>query len=591
MKKSCVLVLSFLLFVFFCLSLNAYASSKYIILMDTVNIRIGAGTNYDVLKTSGAGTIYYLKGEALIEDASGGCQGGWYEINYNGSSGYVCSEYVNVYDEDVNLDDIEPTTACEIELFEKGFPSSYFVPLCKLKEKHPNWSFEPITTGLDFNTVVAQESKCGKSYIYTSNSYYVDSTCKSAYSSSSPWKPASYGAIQYYIDPRNFFTERYIFMFETLSYVDQLDAVYAPAVTSVIRNAHFYTYHLGIEHDLGEVIKSAGKNIGVSPTFIASRIVQEIGNSDSLYNLYSGVYPGYEGYYNFYNYGVSDSCATTNGTTYCGLSYAKSQGWYGLNAAIEGGVKSINNNYIQAGQYTRYLQKFNVVPKNSNSIYSHQYMTNIQAPMSEGSTAYSSYLSAGAIDSNFTFSIPVYVNMPTYTTLPTSDQDNVGSGAADDNFSDQDVSSSSSSSSLAVQSIITSSGYQYSGNYLLGIELGTTVGELDGNLESVGGSGVVSITNSKGLTASENDVIGTGYQVTIKGSTTSTYTVVIYGDVSGDGKIGALDLLYVQRSILGVESLSGAYLESADSSRDGKVGALDLLVVQRHILNVEIIKQ
>lgn len=586
MKRSVSMLFCFFIFVFFCLIMNTYAASKYVVLMDAVNIRKGAGTSYGVYVTASVGSKYYLNNDNLIADTSGGCSGGWYEINYNGSSGYVCSEYVKVYDEENMANDKEPTTACELALSAKGFPSSYFVPLCELQEKYPNWNFEPIMTGLDFNVVVTQESKCGKSYIETNDPNYMDTTCKSSYPSTSIWKPASYGAVRYYIDPRNFFTERYIFMFETLSYVNSLDSVYASAVTSVIKGASFYTYHLGIGNDLGEVIKTAGKNINVSPTFIASRILQEIGGSSSLYNLYSGVYPGYEGYYNFYNYGVSDSCANTSGTTICGLNYAKNQGWYGLEAAIQGGVESINNNYIQLGQYTRYLQKFNVTPVNSNNLYSHQYMTNIRAPYGEASTAYNSYRNAGALNSNFTFSIPVYENMPAYTTLPTSADDNIDNGASGGNNG-----SSSAPSNLAPTSIITSAGYRYSGNYIMGISPETTVSALKGALESIGGSGVVTITNSGGGSVSSNSAVGTGYQVTINGTTKSTYRVVIYGDVSGDGKVGSLDLLKLQKHLLNAEKLSGAYLESADANKDGKLLSLDLLVIQKHVLKAESIKQ
>ena len=585
MKRSLVLMFFSFVFVFFCLTLDVDAASKYVIMMDAVNVRKGASTDYDVYKTVTVGSKYYLNSDTLIADNNGDCSGGWYEINYNGSSGYVCSEYVKVYDEENLANDKEPTTACEIALAEKGFPSSYFVPLCELQEKYPNWNFEPIMTGLDFNVVVTQESKCGKSYIETNDPNYIDSTCKSDYASTSIWKPASYGAVRYYIDPRNFLTERYIFMFETLSYVDSLDSVYASAVTSVIKGAHFYTYHLGIGNDLGEVIKMAGKNIGVSPTFIASRILQEIGTSSSLYNLYSGVYPGYTGYYNFYNYGVSDSCANTNGTTKCGLDYAKDKGWYGLETAIQGGVESINNNYIQDGQYTRYLQKFNVAPTNSNSLYSHQYMTNIRAPYAEASTAYNSYKNANALDSNFTFSIPVYENMPAYTTLPTSAEDNIDSGATGGS------SSSSTPSDLAPTSIITTAGYKYSGSYIMGIDPETTISDLKSDLESIGGNGVITITDSNGNAVSANKAIGTGYKVTINGTTKSTYTVLIYGDISGDGKVGSLDLLKLQKHILNAEKLSGVYLEAADANKDGKILSLDLLVIQKHVLRVENISQ
>ena len=53
---------------------------------------------------------------------------------------------------------------------------------------------------------------------------------------------------------------------------------------------------------------------------------------------------------------------------------------------------------------------------------------------------------------------------------------------------------------------------------------------------------------------------------------------------SGDGKVNALDLLQMQKSILGQKSLNGSYSQAADVSGDGKVNALDLLQVQKNIL-------
>ena len=60
--------------------------------------------------------------------------------------------------------------------------------------------------------------------------------------------------------------------------------------------------------------------------------------------------------------------------------------------------------------------------------------------------------------------------------------------------------------------------------------------------------------------------------------------VVISGDTSGDGIINALDLLQVQKYILGTYTLSGVYKEAGDTSGDGIINALDLLQVQKDIL-------
>ncbi len=568
-------------FVFFCHILNSYATS-YVIFQDALNIRKGPDTSYGKYAVGKLGSKYYLNSDTLVPDSSGGCANGWYEINYNGSSAYVCSEHVRYYDgSSNNNDNVSPTNTCEVNLQIKGFPSTYFVPLCKLQSKHSNWNFEAINTGLDFNVVVTQESKCGKSYIETYDTNYYDATCRSAYSSSSIWKPASYGAVKYYIDPRNFLDEKYIFMFETLSYMDSLSGVYTEAVTSVIKSAAFYQYH---GSTLSSVINDVGRELNVSPTFISSRILQEIGTSSSLYNLYSGVYPGYENYYNFYNYGVTDACAATSGTTICGLNSARNNGWLGLNNAIKGGISSISKNYIQIGQNTRYLQKFNVAPTNTNAIYTHQYMTNIRAPYGEASTAYNSYKNSDSLNASFSFSIPVYENMPSYTELPTSSSDNINSGADNSGASNSDVSN------LSPTSIIISSGYKYNSNYITNINPETKVEELIGNLEGVAGSNKVTIKNAKGNTVT-NGKIGTGYKVTITGSSTSTYECLIYGDPSGDGNINALDLLLIQRHILKSANLNNAYNKAADINHDGVVNVLDLLLIQRHILKADNISQ
>jgi len=284
------------IFVFFCLTINVYnvyAENKYIVTTDAVNVRKGPGTNYGIYTLSNIGSKYYLKSENIVADTSGGCSEGWYEIDYNGNSAYVCSGYAKKYEDVAPVpDNVAPSNTCETELKNKGFNSSYFVPLCKLKEKYPNWTFEPIITGLDFNVVVDQESSCGKSYIETNDPNYQDTSCNSAYPATSIWKPASKGAVRYYIDPRNFFDERRIFMFETLSYMPALSNVYSEAVNSVLKGASFYQYHAGINNNLSLILNQVGSEINVSPTFIASRIYQEIGAGNSLYNLYSGVYTG-----------------------------------------------------------------------------------------------------------------------------------------------------------------------------------------------------------------------------------------------------------------------------------------------------------
>lgn len=137
---------------------------------------------------------------------------------------------------------------------------------------------------------------------------------------------------------------------------------------------------------------------------LASRVKQEQGTKGTS-PLISGTYSGYEGYYNFFNfnaYGKTKEDIYKNG-----LYFAKQQGWNTRVKSIQGGAEKIGKNYINKGQNTLYFEKFNVV--NNCPYYSHQYMTNVTAALTEGQS-----VAKGYSDKNqaFTFRIPVYDNMP-----------------------------------------------------------------------------------------------------------------------------------------------------------------------------------
>ena len=581
MKKSVVLLFFSFVFVFFCLTLNVYANSDFVIFMDSNFIRKGPSTNYDKLGLENVGSVYNLLDSNVIADEqqNGSCDAGWYKIDYDGTTGYVCSEYVTpvIAPEEEKT---EPTTACEAEMKEAGFPSSYWSGLCSLKQAHPNWEFKAVITGLDWTSAVNSFTSCGDSLLQTSNSEWIDTSC--SYKEGG-FVSVNQEAVAYYLDPRNFFSERYIFQFEDNRYNSALEAHYADIARVIVDGADFYKYHYNLGYDISKDIVEGGKTYNVSPTHLASRMYQELGTGTRLQNLYKGIFNGlipyynaiydFRGYYNFYNIGVSGTCVTSGpGATFCGLTTAKNYSWNSVNKAIVGGSQFVYSKFIAVGQYTSYLERFNVVPTNSSSLYMHYYMANMQAPSSEASTAYNAYKELGLLDSAFVFYIPVYNNM-------NASIDNSPSGPVDDG------GSSSSPSSSAIGAIVTSAGYKISGDIIKGISPKTSVATIKGNLEAIAGTGNVKVQASE-------TYIGTGSKITITNSSeTKTLTVLVYGDTSGDGEIGALDLLQVQKNILGASSLTGVYKEAADTSRDGVIGALDLLQMQKEILGAGKVNQ
>ncbi len=577
MKKIKLLIL-FVMTFFICGNVSASDTLRAVIFSSdgkAANVRTGPGTQNTRVAYAQVGALYNLVSESVYPDTNNhkNCSKDWYKIYYNGiATGYVCGEHVELV-RSYSTDNIAPQTTCEQEMANLGFPSSYWGGLCNVRSKHANWSFVALKPKISWPEVIDRESDCGINLISntTANAGFIDNSCTKYTGSFVPILPKG---VAYYMDPRNFLSERYIFQFMHLAYDPNFVGIYSTGTTSILQGTAVYNYHLARGYNIADAINRVGASMNVSPIFTAARIRQELGSGNSEENLYSGVYTGlnneYYGYYNFYNIGVSDSCVKQSGREYCGLSYAKKNGWNSVENGIAGGVSFLANSYINNTQFTSYFQKFDVNRDNPDKIGGHQYMASIEGAKSESETTYTTYKDMNILNSAFVFYIPVYSNMD--ATI-----NNVGSGAT----GEAGVANPSSS---AIATIVTSSGYRYESGYISNIAVGTDAATLIGTIESIGGYGSVSLKDSKG-NVKTSGVVATGDTVTITNqSTVETLTIVIKGDTSGDGIINALDLLQVQKNILKTYSLSGAYGKAGDTSGDGTINALDLLQVQKNIL-------
>lgn len=102
------------------------------------------------------------------------------------------------------------------------------------------------------------------------------------------------------------------------------------------------------------------------------------------------------------------------------------------------------------------------------------------------------------------------------------------------------------------------------GNYLTGVSPSTSVSAMN----SAG------YTIYNGSTKVTSGLVGTGMTAV---SSSATVTIVVTGDVSGDGKITITDVVKLQKSVVGSGSLSGAYAKAADINGDGKVTITDVV--------------
>lgn len=314
-----------------------------------------------------------------------------------------------------------------------SFPESYRPYLEKLAEKYPNWKFVALYTDLDWNYVIDQENVFGKNLVPKN---YIDrwkNTTPGQYDVEVDvgWVDCSRQAVEYCMDPRNFLNETRLFQFEGLSYDAHTNQV--EGVEKILYGTEFYQKQVSyltstggivsMSESYGDLILRGGQTSLVSPYHLASRIKQEVGPFLSHKSI-SGDVQGYEGLYNFYNIGATSS-SEAMGAIKNGLQYAKDgKGaseqtknkymipWNTKERAITGGGIFIGSSYINVGQNTIYLQKFDVNDERGEDLFWHQYMTNVLAPYSESKSIYQGYAKTGILSTPMTFIIPVYENMP-----------------------------------------------------------------------------------------------------------------------------------------------------------------------------------
>ena len=315
----------------------------------------------------------------------------------------------------------------------EAFPESYKPYLEILKQKYPNWNFIALYTNLDWKYVIDNENIFGKNLVPISYHDNWKNTKNGEYNVEvdSGWVDSSRKAVEYTMDPRNFLNEVRIFQFEVLSYDEKTNNI--DGIEKILYGTEFYNRIVEYKNSSGnnivtndkysDLILRGGQTSKVSTYHLASRIKQEVGPFLSHSSI-SGIVQGFEGLYNFYNIGATSS-SEPMGAIKNGLQYAKdgkgaSQEtknkylipWNTKERAITGGAIFIGSSYINIGQNTIYLQKFDVNDEKGGELFWHQYMTNVLAPYSESKLVYNGYKNSGIFSTGLTFIIPVYDNMP-----------------------------------------------------------------------------------------------------------------------------------------------------------------------------------
>lgn len=315
------------------------------------------------------------------------------------------------------------------------FPESYRPYLQALSALHPNWVFVPKDTGLSWSQAVAGENVSGKNTIQKTGTVsdawlsqaagdYNASTGKYVVKDGTNWYTASRQVIEHYMDPRNYLTEQGIFQFESLAFesTQTKDIISGMLANSFMSGNYDVTdIATGTEAagSYADAFMDAATRSGVSPTYLVTRVFNEVGRTGGTAT--SGYTAGHVGYYNFYNIGAFDGGnAAIKGLEWAAKTPAGDpylRPWTTPYKSIVGGAIYIGTDYIAKGQNTMYTQKFNVVIP--GSLFQHQYMTAVNAAAVYALNIYAGYTNSGTLGNAYTFTIPVYSEMPeTPASLP-----------------------------------------------------------------------------------------------------------------------------------------------------------------------------
>lgn len=542
---------------------------------DVLNVRSGAGTGY-----SKTGTVSYGDSLTILSETTDSSGAKWYRISCGNVTGYVSAAYVQL-----TSSGLQGSSDADFESYmtKQGFPESYKPYLRTLHEQHPKWIFTAQKLGVDWNTALKEECVVGRNLVHSSALASWKSMEKGAYDFNGgywygldgSWVAASKEIIMYYMDPRNFLNDTYIFMFENQSYDPsyQTESGVKTILADTFMSGSYTCPDTKKKYTYSQTFMDAAKKSGVSPYHLASRCRNEQGVNGAPQSL--GTVKGYENYFNFFD--IQAYATSTMTAAEMGCKYAKTTNptyllpWTNQYKSIVGGSIFLGTGYITKGQDTLYLQKFDMVD-GGNGLYYHQYMTCVFGQANEAISLKNAY-SQDILNSAMEFKIPVYNNMPDkLCPKPTSSGDN-------NNYL-KSLSVSGTSISPKFDKFTTS----YTA------KVNAEVSSVTVNANPLGKSAKVSGNGKVRLKTGENTIKVT---CTAASGVKRTYTIKItrkaasqtlqQGDVNGDKYLTVVDALLMLRYNAGKTQLDSAQLKRADMNGDGKVDVIDALTLLKKI--------
>ena len=468
------------------------------------------------------------------------------------------------------------------------------------------------------------------------------------------WYAAAYKTIEYYLDARNWLDEKNVFMFESLYYHDYQTAEGVEKILpDYMQNKECPG---GEGKTFAETIIDSANANSLSAYYIVARLKQEqIATSPLISGTYKG-YEGYYNYFNVGAYGNNNDEVTVNGLQYAKNSGWDSPYKSIVEGAlfIRREYIGVNDKHDVKGQLTLYLNKWDPYGWQLGGHQYMQNVTAPVSEASTMLNAYK--LNEDYKTYAYIFYIPIYKNMPEETSLPPEGNPNnylnslsvngtgvtdfdgaktnytyTVSGAATEAYvaytkvkSEAKVTGTgnitltgnktkveivvtaqngdikkyyltiekSSTGNISVGEVLSGALIKHDDTYLFGFDIGTDANVLKDKLYKANNKAIVDIKNPNG-DDKNSGALATGDTVIItSNSETKTFTVIIYGDLTGDGVVNAADLLRMRQHLIGTKPLNDAYLKAGNVIKtDSVINSADLLRMRQHLLNATKIEQ
>ena len=544
---------------------------------------------------------------------------------------------------------VTQTTSTDINAIDSNQYPQIKEMLQSLQNEHPNWKFKILYTDIEWTDAIANEyvghGASPRNLVPANNSNYGgDWICKACGTSvsydSGNWHCASESAIAYMMDARNSTNNSDIFQFMELTYSEcDINSIKTMVSGTFLDNETYIN-----------AILSAAETHNVNAYYIVARILQEQGKNGSVLATGQGYNGQYIGYYNVFNIGASGNGKET--VILNGLKKAQSKGWTTLESSIIGGTEVIAQSYIARGQNTLYFQKFDV-DNSDEELYWHQYMQNILAAQSEGTTLRKTFQSIGDLNESYTFIIPLFKNMPkTASARPSTTSTDIivtetellkvnvnsslrvrnepnGSGTVGWIYKDEIITRLDKATEKVggtywdyilkadgTKGYVARETYETEESYKLYL-VPITSEEADGSdieddtniiksenikidAESNEVTTAPNATTEQLATLMATDIVvkNAKGEVLTKDAKLATgcvindiYTVSVLGDINGDAGVDTADLLAIQKQLLKISNISGnEKIKAADINKDAKIDTADLLAIQKKLLNISDIK-